>query len=107
MLGITTPDAIAIGTLILACLAAYRGSTAGTTAKTEAIKAAPFVSIAGSIVEANQFSDFMKVLDKGAIAMTELAAAIRLSHEVKHTNALEALAEKVDEVLEQRPARRR
>ena len=33
MLGITVPDAIAIGTLIIAVLAAWRGNGAGKTAK--------------------------------------------------------------------------
>ena len=106
MLGITTPDAIAFGTLILACLAAWRGTTAGVAAKDSATKAAPFVSIAGSIVEANQFGDYIKALDKLAIAMTGHTAALNRQHDVKTTNALEDLAEKIDAMRDEKNRRR-
>ena len=102
MLGITTPDAIAFGMMILAALAAWQGSKSGGNRKSQEIKSAPFVSIAGSIVDANQFSDFVKVLDKGAIAMAQLAEAINHSHEVKYTNALEELADKIDHIRDQK-----
>lgn len=105
MLGITTPDAIAFGMMVLAALAAWRGSRQGEAAKTDAVKAAPFVSIAGSIVDANQFSDWIKAVDKMAIAMDRHAHALDRQHEVKTTNALEDLARKVDEALD-RPRRR-
>ena len=110
MLGITVPDAIAIGTLVLACLAAYRGTTAGTSAKEQAVKAAPYVGlsngIAGSIVDANQFGDYIKAIDKLAIAMTGHTAALNRQHEVKTTNALEELADKIDAMRDEKNRRR-
>lgn len=99
MLGITTPDAIAFGMMLLAALAAWRGVSQGDAAKTQAVKSAPFISIAGGIVEANQFGDYVKVLDKLAIAMDRHSAALNRQHEVKTTNALEDLARKVDDAL--------
>jgi hypothetical protein len=110
MLGITTPDAIAFGMLVLAGLAAWRGVSQGDAAKKQALQSAPMVNIATGIVEANQFSDYMKAIDKLAIALTHHAAAMDRQHEVKHTNALERLAEKVDDALNARgehPHRRR
>ena len=107
MLGITTPDAIAFGMMILAALAAWRGISQGDAAKTRAVQSAPFVGIAGSVVEANQFADYVKVLDKLAIALDRHSAALNLQHQVKTTNALEDLARKVDDALDRdRPKRR-
>lgn len=102
MLGITIPDAVLIGTLIVSLLVAWRGGQRGSTAKEQAVHSAPFVSIAGGIVEANQFGDYVKALDKLAIAMIGHAAALDRQHEVRHTNALEALAEKIDSALDDR-----
>jgi hypothetical protein len=99
MLGITTPDSIAFGMMLLAALAAWRGINQGEAAKSKAVQAAPFVSIAGSIVDSNQFSDWIKAVDKLAIAITGHTAALNRQHEVKTTNALEDLARKVDEAL--------
>jgi hypothetical protein len=110
MLGITTPDAIAFGMMVLAGLAAWRGTAQGDAAKRQAIHSAPMVNIATGIVEANQFADYMKVLDKLAIALTCHAAAMDRQHEVKHTNALEELADRIDDALNARaehPHRRR
>lgn len=107
MLGITIPDAIAFGMMVLSALAAWRGSRQGEAAKTDAVRSAPFVSIAGRIVDANQFSDWIKTVDKMAIAMERHAVALDRQHEVRTTNALEDLARKVDEALHQnRPQRR-
>ncbi|MCG6204213.1 hypothetical protein LPW26_06170 [Rhodopseudomonas sp. HC1] len=105
MLGITTPDAIAFGMMVLAALAAWRGVSQGDAAKTRAVQSAPFVSIAGTIVEANQFGDYIKVLDKLAIAMNCHAAALDRQHDVKTTNALEDLANKIDEAMSDRRRR--
>ena len=102
MLGITTADAVLVGTLIVAILAAWRGSTQGESAKKQAIQSAPMVGIAGGIVDANQFADYVKVGDKLAIALDKHADALNRQHEVKHTNALEELAEKIDDVLNAR-----
>jgi uncharacterized protein (DUF488 family) len=57
---------------------------------------------AGGIVEASKFGDYFKVLDKLAIAMNGHAAALNRQHQVKITNALEELADKVDEALSAR-----
>jgi hypothetical protein len=105
MLGITTPDAIAFGMMVLAALAAWRGVKQGDTAKVDAVKSAPFVSIAGSIVEANQFGDYIKTLDKLAIALTGHTAALNKQHDVKVTNALEAMAEKIDHIRDKNRSR--
>jgi uncharacterized protein (DUF488 family) len=93
--------------MVLAALAAWRGSKQGDAAKTQAVKAAPFVSIAGSIVEANKFGDYIKTLDKLAIAITGHPATLNKQHDVKVTNALEAMAERVDEALEAARHKRR
>lgn len=63
------------------------------------------VNIATGIVEANQFADYMKVLDKLAIALKGHAEPLDRQHQVKFTNALEELAEKVDEALDARRIR--
>ncbi|KZD21352.1 hypothetical protein [Tardiphaga robiniae] len=42
------------------------------------------------VVEASQFVDFMKVLDKLAIALKGDAEALDRQHQIKFTNALEA-----------------
>lgn len=102
MFGITTPEAIAFGTLVLGIVAMLKGSASGAAAKEKSVRDAPMVNIATGIVEANQFSDYIKVQDKLAIAIDKHADAINRSHEVKHTNALEELAEKIDEALDAR-----
>lgn len=102
MLGITTPDAIAFGMMVLAALAAWRGVSQGDAAKKQAVSAAPFVNIAGGIVDASQFADYVKVGDKLAIAIDKHADALNKQHEVKFTNALEELASKVDDALNAR-----
>lgn len=107
MLGITTPDAIAFGMMVLAALAAWRGVNQGDAAKTKAVQAAPFVSIAGGIVDANQFGDYVKAIDKMAIAMHRHADAMNKQHDVRQTNALEGMAERIDTLLAQQPHRRK
>ncbi len=110
MLGITTADAVLVGTLIVAVLAAWRGSAQGDSAKKQAIQSASMVGIAGGLVDANQFADYVKVGDKLAIALEKHAEALNRQHDVKHTNALEELAERIDEALSARsdnPHRRR
>jgi hypothetical protein len=102
MFGITTPDAIALGMMLIAVVAMLKGGSSGQAAKERALQSASMVGIAGGIVEANQFSDYMKVLDKLAIALTCHAAALDRQHEVKHTNALEELAERIDDALNAR-----
>lgn len=99
MLGITLPDAIAIGTFLTVLLAAWRGSNQGAAARSQAVHQAPMVNIASGIVEANQFADYMKVQDKLAIAIDRHARALEKQHQVRFTNALEHLTEKVDEAL--------
>lgn len=99
MFGIlSTGEGVAIGTLILGIVAMLKGSASGAAAKEKAVRDAPMVNIATGIVEANQFSDYIKVQDKLAIAIDKHADAINRSHEVKHTNALEELAEKIDDL---------
>jgi hypothetical protein len=98
MLGITTADAVLVGTLIVAVLAAWRGATQGDSAKRQSVQTASMVSIAGGIIDANQFEDYVKVADKLAIAINKHADALNRQHDVKHTNALEELAEKIDDL---------
>jgi hypothetical protein len=100
MIGITIPDAVLISTLVISLVAVWRGTTQGDAAKKQTIQSAPMVKIATGIVEANQFADYMKVQDKLAIAIDKHADALNRQHEVKHTNALEDLAEKIDEALD-------
>lgn len=100
MLGMTTPDAIAFGMMLLAVIAALKGLNQGEAAKKQQIAAASYVSIAGGVVDANQFADYMKAFDKMAIALNRHADALDRQHEIKHTNALEKLAQKVDRALE-------
>jgi hypothetical protein len=102
MLGITTADAITLGGLIIGLVTMFRGSSQGQAAKQQAINSAPLVSIAGGIVDANQFADYVKVGDKLAIAIDKHADALNKQHDVKFTNALEELASRVDDVLEAR-----
>lgn len=98
MFGITTPDAIALGMMLIAAVAMLRGSSSGQAAKERAVHSAAMVGIAGGIVDANQFSDYVKVGDKLAIALHRHAEALERQHEVRHTNALEELAEKIDDL---------
>jgi hypothetical protein len=63
------------------------------------------VGMAGGIVDANQFSDYVKVGDKLAIALLRHAEALERQHEVRHTNALEELAEKIDSLRNERAER--
>ncbi|SFM00954.1 hypothetical protein SAMN03159423_4894 [Bradyrhizobium sp. NFR13] len=102
MLGITLADAAVFCTIAGAIVAMVRGTSQGDSAKKQAIQSAPMVNIATGIVEANQFADYMKVLDKLAIALKGHAEALDRQHQVKFTNALEELADKVDEALEAR-----
>ncbi len=105
MLGITTPDAIALGMMILAGLAAWNGSRAGQVAKNNSVSNASMVAIGGGILAAEQFGDWIKCVDKMSIALTRHADAMDRQHDVKHTNALERLAEKVDDALNANPKR--
>lgn len=102
MFGITTPDAIALGMLLIAAVAMLKGSNSGAAAKEKATRDAAMVGIAGGIVDANQFSDYVKVGDKLAIALHRHAEALEKQHEVRHTNALEELAEKIDNLRNER-----
>ena len=102
MFGITTPDAIALGMLLIAAVAMLRGSSSGQAAKEKAVRDATMVGIAGGIVDANQFSDYVKVGDKLAIALQRHADALEKQHDVKFTNALEELTSRVDEALDAR-----
>lgn len=102
MFGITTPDAIALGMMLIAVVAMLKGSNSGAAAKEKAVRDATMVGIAGGIVDANQFSDYVKVGDKLAIALHRHAEALEKQHEVRHTNALEELADKVDALLSSR-----
>jgi uncharacterized membrane protein len=102
MLGITLADAAVFCTIAGAIVAMVRGTSQGDSAKKQAVQSAPMVNIATGIVEANQFADYMKVLDKLAIALTGHAAALDRQHQVKFTNALEELASRVDDVLDAR-----
>lgn len=58
--------------------------------------------MASAIVDANQFSDYVKVRDKLAIALLRHAEALQRQHEVRQTNALEELAEKIDSLRNER-----
>lgn len=102
MFGITTPEAIAFGTLVLGIVAMLKGSASGAAAKEKTVRDAPMVNIATGIVEANQFSDYIKVQDKLAIAIDKHADALNKHHDVKFTNALEELTSRVDEALDAR-----
>jgi len=102
MFGITTPDAIALGMMLIAVVAMLKGSNSGAAAKEKAVRDATMVGIAGGIVDANQFADYMKVGDKLAIALLRHAEALEKQHEVRHTNALEELAEKIDDLRNSR-----
>lgn len=102
MLGITLADAAVFCTIAGAIVAMVRGTSQGDSAKKQAVNSAPMVNIATGIVEANQFADYMRAIDKLAIALSNHAAAMDRQHEVKHTNALERLAEKVDDALNAR-----
>jgi hypothetical protein len=102
MLGITLADAAVFCTIAGAIVAMVRGTSQGDSAKKQAIHSAPLVNIATGIVEANQFSDYIKVQDKLAIAIDKHANALNKQHEVKFTNALEELASRVDEALDTR-----
>lgn len=102
MLGITLADAAIFTTIAAAIVAMVRGTAQGDSAKKQAIQSAPMVNIATGIVEANQFADYIKVQDKLAIAIKEHADALNRHHETRFTNALEELAEKVDDALDAR-----
>jgi hypothetical protein len=102
ILGLSVPDAIAIGTILAAVLAARFGGRQGEVAKQEAIRSAAAVSIGGTLVDAMQFGDYVKTLEKLAIAMATHADALNRQHEIKHTNALEELAAKIDQALDQK-----
>lgn len=71
MLGITTPDAIALGTLIIAVLAAWRGATQGTVARA---KGSPVqtVSVAGTAIADTAA---MQALTQAVIGLTEAVRA--------------------------------
>lgn len=79
-----------------------KGSNSGAAAKEKATRDATMVDIAGGIIDANQFSDYMKVGDKLAIALHRHAQALEKQHEVRHANALEELAEKIDNLRNER-----
>lgn len=110
MFGITTPDAIALGMMLIAAVAMLKGGNSGAAAKEKANRDASMVGIAGGIVDANQFSDYVKVGDKLAIALNRHAEALEKQHEVRHTNRLEELADKIDSLRNERaepPPRRK
>jgi hypothetical protein len=71
MLGITTPDAIAFGMMVLAALAAWRGSTQGTV---ERAKGPPTqaLSVAGATI-ADTAS--MQALTQAVIGLTDTIRA--------------------------------
>lgn len=105
ILGLTIPDAIAIGTILAAIIAARVGGRQGEAAKQEAIRSAVGISIGGTLVDALQFGDYIKTLDKLAIAMVKHAEALDRQHEVKHTNALEELAARIDKAFDKKQGR--
>lgn len=92
---ISLADAAVFATIAATVIAILKGGAHGAAAKTEVAKTASAVSISGSIVDAMEFGNYVKALDKLAIAMNRHADALDRQHEVKHTNALEELAEKI------------
>ena len=101
MLGITTPDAIAFGSLCAALLAAYAGLLKGDQAK-QASRPEPGMALIGSgLVDRETLRDLTG-------AVTDLVAAIRAG--IAAGEARDHLAEAIRELVEridQRPHGRR
>ena len=100
MLGITTPDAIAFGSLCAALLAAYAGLVKGDKAKKESPPEPGMAMIGAAIVDRETLRDLT-----GAVA--DLAAAIRAG--IAAGEARDHLAEAIRDLVERidhRPTRR-
>ena len=94
-----------VGGCILAYFAYRAAAASGRRGEPE--KAAGLNGIVGGIVDRQQFDDYLKVADKFAIALNKHADALNRQHEVRTTNALEKMADRVDELLAQQPHRRK
>ena len=85
MLGITIPDAVLIGTLVISLLAAWRGSKAGAAAK-ESTPPEPAVALIGSaIVDTATLRDLVDAVERLANVIDRTAT------ERKNAERLETL----------------
>lgn len=92
MLGITIPDAVLIGTLVISLLAAWRGSKAGAAAK-ESTLPEPTVALIGSaIVDTATLRDLVEAVRRLAEVIDRAAGRA----ERTKTDRLEGL---LDEIL--------
>jgi hypothetical protein len=98
MLGITVPDAIAFGTMVMAVLAAWRGATQGTTAR-KVDPAPQAFSMAGA---AMADTAAMQGLTQAVI---ELTGAVRVATERREDERTDLLRQMLEE-LRSKPGRR-
>jgi hypothetical protein len=110
MLGITVPDAIALGTLIIAVLAALRGGKAGEHAKRATPPDPPMAMIGGAIVDTMTLRDLTTAVQGLAAAMHASVEYQRHAKDDKMSVTLDRLlhelSERDDERARHGPRRR-
>jgi hypothetical protein len=110
MLGITVPDAIALGTLILALLAGFRGTRAGAEAKKNIPPDPPTAMIGGAIVDTMTLRDLTTSVQNVADAINATIAEEKQSREAHLSVTLDRLLKELsarDDERERNSTRRR
>lgn len=99
MLGITVPDAIAFGTLVIAVLAAWKGTTRGEAARSAVAPGSVTSGVAGAFITA-------EMIEKLIGALEGIGDAIRDGNERKdreHVDKLNDRIERLMQMLDHRP----
>ncbi|MCB8821461.1 hypothetical protein [Microvirga rosea] len=90
MLGITVADAVAVGTLVIAVLAAWRGARAGETAKKIIPMDPPMAIMGAAIVDSMTLRDLVEAVKDHATAIRE---AIKSNERLEHDRLADAVEE--------------
>ncbi|MFO1151023.1 MAG: hypothetical protein U1E62_21825 [Alsobacter sp.] len=96
MLGITVPDAIAFGTLVLAILAAWRGAVAGAKAEKTAPPDHTAAITCGAIVDSAALRDLVEAVEELTDAMREMIVSQHERAEGRMADLLTEISEKLD-----------
>jgi len=98
MLGITVPDAIAIGTLAIALLAAWRGTKAGETAAKVTPPEPAMAMIGAALVDRATLQALTLAVQDHAAAIRETITAAEQARQEDITDAMQRMAEMLEQI---------
>lgn len=96
MLGITVADAVLVGTLVIALLAAWRGARDGKAAQSVKPPAPEMAILGATLVDTNTFRDLVRAVDALTEAVLAGVAAKREEAEDRIADLLEEVRDKLN-----------